>query len=410
MKKKLFLENTEQLLLSPEFNELKDKLEILEPNLWQILGISRKEILVSKFLVWLLNPSEQHSFGSRFLKKFIGEILRFDKEKQIKLSYTKLIVMNLSEVEVTAEGWLGENSRPDIILDDIKNGLLCIIENKVGSKEGNKQTQKYYEQSFTRYPIEQYPYRVYVYLTPYQAPPESEHFIALSYQSILRILNTLQKDRKITETEKFLLKQFQENLRRSIVMDKETFALAQEIYDIYGTVIDFIYKNAGKPETSTSDVVWDGKSWFFNIGEVEPESYSWEDSQRFSFICAGGGKRFRKIMQRFKIGDSVYAYVSGSGYVGIGTITKLALPFQDATLEDGTKLVDLQQAGELLGTYHSGPNNDKCEWIALVEWITAIDKNKAIDETPIVPATACKIYEHRKELIDKIKHELGLDK
>lgn len=229
MNKETFLSETEQLLLSSEFTELQERLEILEPTIWEILGIARKEIFVSKFLAWLLNPTAQHSFGSHFLKGFIGKALRLDKTKQNELSSVKLIVMDLDEAEVTSEGWLGDNSRPDIIIDDVSNGFLCIIENKVGANESDWQTEKYYEHSFSRYPVQQYPFRIFIYLTPYEAPPKSEHFIAMSYQNVLTVLDSLQKDSRITKSEKFLLMQFKENLRRSIVMDKETLELAQEI-------------------------------------------------------------------------------------------------------------------------------------------------------------------------------------
>jgi len=62
------LKASEELLFSPEFKELEAKLAFPEPNIWQILAISRKEALVTRFLAWLLNPQGQHSFGSRFLR------------------------------------------------------------------------------------------------------------------------------------------------------------------------------------------------------------------------------------------------------------------------------------------------------------------------------------------------------
>jgi hypothetical protein len=192
-------------------------------------------------------------------------------------------------------------------------------------------------------------------------------------------------------------------------MDKETLELAQEIYEIYGPIIDFIYENAEKPETPTIGTAWDGKSWFFNIGEVGPTPYSWDDSRKYSFICAGGQKRYRKIMQKFKLGDVIYAYVSEYGYVGVGTVTRLAVPFREATLEDGkTKVMDLQQAGKLAGNYDNSSDDDKCEWIVLVKWEKAVDKNQAVRLNPIVPSTASRIYDHRKELIDKVQHGLGI--
>jgi hypothetical protein len=404
-----FLEASEQLLFSPEFKEIETRLEFREPNIWQILNISRKEILVSQFLAWLLSPSSQHNFGTQFLKSLVIETLKTDTARQVAgLSPVEFAVMDLSDVEVRTEDWL-DRRRCDIIVNAEKSGFLCIIENKVGAREDSKQTDYYYAHSFSKFPEATYPKRVYVYLSPYGAPPRNEHFVALSYQALLDALKELQDDRRATETERFLLRQFQENLRRGVAMDRETLDLAQAIYDTYGPVIDFIYENAERPDTSGSDAVWDGKSWFFNIGEVGADSYSWSDSYQYSFICAGGGKRYRQIMQNFKSEDVIYAYVSGSGYVGIGAVIKPAEPFREATLEDGkTKLVDLRQAGKLRGSYNESSDDNRADWIVLVRWEKSVEKDQAIRLNPIVPSTASRIYEHRKDFIKKIRNGLGL--
>jgi hypothetical protein len=409
MEYKEFLKASEQLLFSPEFKEIETRLEFHEPNIWQILNISRKETLVSQFLAWLLTPKAQHNFGTQFLKSLVIETLKTDKGRQIpRLSPVEFAVMDLSDTEVGTEDWL-EKRRCDIVIDSRKCGFLCIIENKVGASEGNEQTNYYYEHSFSKFPDATYPRRVYIYLSPYGVPPRNEHFIALSYQTVLDILKELQDDRRVTETERFLLGQFQESLRRSIVMDRETLDLAQAIYETYGPIIDFIYENAEKSDTITPDAAWDGKSWFFNIGEVGPDSYSWNDSQKHSFICAGGGKRYRQIAQNFKLGNVIYAYVSGSGYVGVGTVIKIAMPFREATLEDGkTKLVDLWQAGQLTGIYNDSGDDDKSDWIVLVKWEKAVEKSQAVRLVPIVPSTASRIYDHRKDFVEKIRHGLGL--
>jgi len=404
-----FLKASEQLFFSSEFKEIKDKLEFCEPNVWQILNISRKETLVSQFLAWLLNPQRQHNFGDRFLKSFMIEALKTDQGRQVtSLSPVEFAVMDLSSAEVNTEKWL-EKRRCDIIVNSQMCGFLCIIENKVGASEGNEQTKYYYEHSFSKFPCTAYPKRIYIYLSPYGVLPESEYFIALSYQTILDILKEFQDDDRTTETERFLLRQFQENLRRSIVMDRKTLDLAQAIYETYGSIIDFIYENAEKPNIEDPDAVWDGKSWFFNIGEVGPSPYSWDDCLTYSFICAGGGKRYRQIMQNFEQDDIIYAYISGSGYVGVGTVVKLAVPFREATLEDEkTRLVDLRQAGKLAGSYNDSSDDDKADWIVLVKWEKAVEKDQSVRLSPVVPSTASRIYDHRKEFIAKVRLGLGL--
>jgi len=409
MENKEFLETSERLFLSPEFKEIKSRLEFREPNIWQILNISRKETLISQFLAWLLNPKGQHSFGTQFLKNFIIETLKTDEGRQIAgISPVEFMIMDLSDAEVRTEYWLDER-RCDIVFKSENCKFLCIVENKIGAKEGKEQTNYYYEHSFSQFPNTVYPKRVYIYLSPYGLPAKNEHFISLSYQIILDILKNFQENRRVTETEKFLIQQFQENLRGSVVMDRETLDLVQALYETYGSVINFIYENAEKPDTAVSESVWDGKSWFFNIGEIGPDSYSWNDSQQYSFICAGGGKRYRQIMQNFKLGDIIYAYVSGSGYVGVGTVTKTAVLFRETTLGDGnTKLIDLRREGRLTGKYNESEDIDQADWIVLVKWTADVNKEKAARLNPIVPSTASRIYEHRKDFIKKVRYGLGL--
>ena len=50
MKYDELLKAAEKLFFSPDFKELEGKLEFPEPNIWHILGISRKETLVTRFL------------------------------------------------------------------------------------------------------------------------------------------------------------------------------------------------------------------------------------------------------------------------------------------------------------------------------------------------------------------------
>ena len=118
--------------------------------------------------------------------------------------------------------------------------------------------------------------------------------------------------------------QFEESIMKYIAPDRNMVDLAQAIYNQYPEVFRFIYQNIDIDEIDPLNVsIWDGKTWFFNIGENrQGTGYSWEDSFQYSFICAGGAKRYRSIMEKFEPGHIVYAYVSGFGYVGVGQIIK----------------------------------------------------------------------------------------
>ena len=388
---------SEELLLSPDFLELRTVIEFREPNLWSILGISRREILVSSFLAWMLNPQANHSFGAEFLTNFLVQALQTDVGKQNDLAPVNIMVMDLSEAVVDTEEWLGKR-RCDILIQDTSQGFLCVIENKVGSIESTKQTQDYYKNSFNRFPPDQYPHRMYLYLTPEGDPPQSAHFIPFSYEDILGWIDALLKRHRLPETEQLLLNQFQENILRGIAMDKNTRDLAQAVYDQHSEVIEFVIQTVERKDVEDDSPIqrqWDGESWFFNIGEP---GYSWEDCRSHNFICAGGAKRYRDLMKRFEVGHVIYAYVSKSGYVGIGRITKAAVPFRDATLANGRKLRDLP----LKGKYSSSNDDENCDWIALIDWEFAVEKSQAILQPTITRMTTARIYEHRKNIAKKV--------
>jgi hypothetical protein len=393
-----FTQTAEALLFSEEFQELRNTLEFREPNIWRILGIAKKEIMVSSFLAWMLNPKTNHFLKTIFLKRFLIQTLNTEVGRHQELRPVNILVMDLSEAVVETEEWLGAR-RCDILIRDDKSGLLCIVENKITSKEGIEQTRDYYLHSFQRFPKEKYPHRIYVYLTPDGDPPICEQFIPLTYGDILACITDATASKELSEPEKYLLKQFQENIIRGIAMDKNTRDLAQAIYDQHADVIEFIIRTVERREEADEIPIqrsWDGKTWFFNIGENS--GYRWEDCRNYGFICAGGAKRYRDLMERFEIDHEIYAYVSKSGYVGVARITKKAVPFRDATLADSSRLVDQP----LIGEYNGSLDNDTCDWIALVNWVLAVDKSEAIRQDTITRLTTSRIYEHRKNIAKQV--------
>ena len=56
------------LLKDIEFDKLE--LGLQNPNIFEILKISKTEIRHSNFLSWLLNPNGSHQLGDVFLKRF----------------------------------------------------------------------------------------------------------------------------------------------------------------------------------------------------------------------------------------------------------------------------------------------------------------------------------------------------
>ncbi|MEE9431868.1 MAG: PD-(D/E)XK nuclease family protein [Melioribacteraceae bacterium] len=398
MQHNIFIKKSEELILSSEFKLLHKKLTFKESNIWQILGITRKERLLTKFLTWLLNPLANHTFRTVFLKFFLIEAIREANDNQCNFSPIEIDILDLSRAKVISEHTI-KDRRYDIIIKCEESSFMCIIENKIDAKESKNQTNDYYKNSFDEFSIEKYKKRLYVFLSPLGELAQNDNFINITYDLVIKSIFDLESQHNCTNTEKFLLNQFRENLRGKIAMDKKTIDLAKSINDKYQDVINFIYENTDKPESTGIDRIWDGKSWFLNIGEKRNESYSWDDCRIHSFICAGGGKRYRTIMEKFEIGDKIYTYLSKFGYVGIGEVVKKAVPISDVILLDDKKLLDLN----LKGKYDSTSNLDDCDWVAIVKWEIANDRENAVRYDPIVPSTSSKIYQHRKLDLKKLR-------
>lgn len=408
-----FLKSADALLFSPEFDELRQAIEFKEPNIWHILGISRKETAVSSFLAWLLDPQAGHSLGDSFLKELLIYVLRKESRQNQGLTPVHVKLRDFSTINVTTETYLNHRRCDILIASPVEKeaaskipGFLCVIENKVGAKESFDQTKDYFEASFAHYPVDQYPYRVYIFLSPAGDAPQCEEFIPVTYQDLLNVLDQVKTTQRLEGVESFLINQFQENITRGISMDKKVIDLAQSLYDQHAQLFEFIFQNVERRELDRVEQLerggWDGKSWFFNVGEMPNSGYRWEDCLKYSFLVAGGGPRYRKVMERYKVGDILYAYVNGKGYVGVGKVTHKAIPFLEARLPDGSKLWEMP----LAGTYAVSDKKDDTEWVVLVEWEVAVPKEKACREVFITPATTGRIYERRAEMMNKVLETL----
>lgn len=51
-----------------------------------------------------------------------------------------------------------------------------------------------------------------------------------------------------------------------------------------------------------------------------PERRRWEDARRYSFVSAGGGRRWSQPLRRLDEGDDVFVHLPGAGYVGHGVV------------------------------------------------------------------------------------------
>ena len=150
------------------------------PTFLEILGVDRKEIAHSQFLVWLLQLGED-SNGNKPLQLFIKYL--FSKSLDTELSTSE--VVNLLKIETER----GSTNRIDILLQvEIEQRKYSfILENKVYSQEFNKQTHRYSKIE------DKDSTNLYYYLVPEtnkkltreNYPHINEKFTIINYQGIL---------------------------------------------------------------------------------------------------------------------------------------------------------------------------------------------------------------------------------
>ncbi|MFF6832905.1 endonuclease NucS domain-containing protein [Streptomyces sp. NPDC012438] len=77
---------------------------------------------------------------------------------------------------------------------------------------------------------------------------------------------------------------------------------------------------------------WNGTDWYVSFGD-EREGRNWDDARRYGFVSAGGGEWFSRTIRSLPVGARVFTHIPKAGYVGVGTVSGEAQPFEDALLD-----------------------------------------------------------------------------
>lgn len=168
----------------------------------EIYGVARRELSHSSFLAWLFDSQADHGLGALACNKLMI-MLASHENRNYPILNPFLVGQQMLRNEVTTE-YAIDNGRPDIIIIDKDNKLRLIIECKVGAKETNGQTERYYKAYGKEKDGRT---NIYVYLTPNGADsPKCKEFIHINYQEIIDdILNPILKDENLSPRTKFII-------------------------------------------------------------------------------------------------------------------------------------------------------------------------------------------------------------
>jgi len=209
-------------------------------NIFEVLRVQRRELQHSNFLAYLLDPTARNGLGVTFLKLFLDAVV---KQPGSKLSERAISGWDLKGSYVIRE-W--ENK--DILIRN--RNFICVIENKIGSKQRNGQLKRYRDRIERDYPERR---KLFVFLTPHKGEkPDDKEWTPLGYSEILDLIGKLLRHQRILDpSQQSVIEQYQEVLRRHVVKDNTDLVKeARDLYQKHQRAFDFIFEN--KPSYVTS--------------------------------------------------------------------------------------------------------------------------------------------------------------
>lgn len=205
-----------------------------EFNVFEAAGLSRDELKHSKFLSFLLSPSETHHLGDAFLRRFLQLALKDSPNADLPITALNVELWDLTDTEVRTE-W----ANIDVLVLNHSHKLAVIIENKVGTGEHSDQLNRYHtliDSQFEGWKT------VPIFLSPFGAAPSDERYNILNYDQIASLVDSFATLKACPQEVASSLRHYSQMIRRHIVTDSTVKDLCREIYRKHKKAIDLIFE------------------------------------------------------------------------------------------------------------------------------------------------------------------------
>jgi len=251
----------------------------LKFNVFSALGVTRKEVIQSRFLAYLLDPNEHHCQDSIFLNAFLTKIgipeIGAENTEQIK------------RIRVITEHSAGEDGRMDIVLF-CQPGWLVVIENKVDAGEAAQQLTRY-----TKWLDKQQGYnqKKLIFLTPTgheSVTSNAGDYLQLSYLDLAEAFSLfLDQDQIKAESVRIVLTQYitickliagmdmaiqdkqlvellkePDNIRIALEIEQQTQFIRSQVVKEFGEHIQKILQR--KLESANLEKIWKADAEFYS--------------------------------------------------------------------------------------------------------------------------------------------------
>ena len=206
-------------------------------NIFTSLNLINNEIRHSNFLSWLLNPKENHNLKDYFLSSLLKVLCK--KASSLGISTPSIFDIdnwNFVETEILRE-W----RNIDILIKDDDHKLICVIENKIYSKEHSNQLRRYKEIVEKEYPNYQ---KMFVYLTIDGDEASEDDYLSLNYKDIINIISHIIENKRSSIGEEIIIfiTHYREMFRRYIMEDSDIQMICKKIYKKHKKALDLIFE------------------------------------------------------------------------------------------------------------------------------------------------------------------------
>ncbi len=225
------------VLNNPELDRLEKTLSTF--NVFETLSIVDAELRHSNMIAWLLNPESNHGLGEVFLKQFLKLLVSRNKQALTDISLFDFEILSYADVEVRRE-W--NNIDLLLILNEENARYVVAIENKIFSLEHGDQLNRY--RTIIRDEFGHDSKTIFVYLTPDNAEPTDEKWVAFSYIEIADLLKDVLERKKDTISQQIynFISHYEVIVRRYLVGSSEVELICQKIYKKHQKALDLIFQ------------------------------------------------------------------------------------------------------------------------------------------------------------------------
>ncbi|CAN5296588.1 hypothetical protein BH23GEM4_BH23GEM4_23640 [soil metagenome] len=162
------------------------------------------------------------------------------------------------------------------------------------------------------------------------------------------------------------------------------------------------------PSSKGSKEPWNGRDFYVSVGEGLHRT--WDDSRRYGFVSAGGGRWYSATLDQLKPGVRVFACVPKVGYVGVGTVTEAAVPVRDFVVDvNGARVSILEAPLKAPNMGEHADDQELSEYVVRVEWQHTAPLEDAVWEKGMFANqnSACKL--RNKFTLEHLAQRFGLD-